>query len=239
MLFKPGFIGIGNLPLELRLEVDLSQPTTSAATVSNVNVGDPFNTRRIVYVIAGESSGAGTTGVTIGGITATKVVEAINTLGGTQWTQSQIWVANVPQGETVDIVKSGSGSGPKVHRVYVLAGGDGNIATYVAPRSLATPPVWTFSNVVIPATSFTVSACAFLTQVNNDGSLIVPLNWVNNTHKEYAYTQFVQSGVVTSRGGDIASRFDTVSDGTKNITATGRVSHISSFFNGGVTAVFT
>lgn len=221
MLFKPGFIGLGDLPLELVSEVVLGDgTTTNTVTVSDASVGAGFSTRRLVYVMAGATrEGTHPTSLTIGGIAATKIgYKVLNTAG--YRAEGSIFMANVPTGTTVDIVKTGgSGSDQRhAHRLYVLKGGDLE----------ATPTEWEDTSVsgapsvstTLAANSFTVGAIGHVQIAPLTQRRLLSFSWTGLTEDEDSVTAISQGGTNNYYGGGIASRSDVTAPGATTVTAT-------------------
>lgn len=92
------------------LQSAVSGSDLSTYTFSSQNLGTASADRYIIASVTGRAVGTPTlSGVTIGGVTATSVVNQVNTAGGNT-SLAALFIAAVPTGTTGDVVASMSGS---------------------------------------------------------------------------------------------------------------------------------
>lgn len=86
--------------------------SASDRTIGGLSLGDPDANRRIVVALNAVSQpvGASVSGVTVAGVTATLIAEAVEADGNAN-AISQIWEADVPTGTTGDVVVSWESEG--------------------------------------------------------------------------------------------------------------------------------
>jgi len=90
---------VGGVPKILTFQESLVDPANKTVyTFSGASIGAAASNRRVIVGVS-QGGGAPNVSVTVGGISADLVVEAVSGLNGTA-----IWIALVPSGTTADIV---------------------------------------------------------------------------------------------------------------------------------------
>lgn len=220
MLLKPGFIGLGNMPLSLREKIILSPAAvTSTGTTSDVDVGRGFSTRRIVYAIAGSHrNGVGPTAVSLGGVSASAALNfRYNPFGGQYNQIIQVWWANVTTGSSIDIVRTGSAGDQNFsHSLYILSGGylDSTPTTYTGGTATAMGGL-TVNNVSFPDGSFSVAG--FGSTYGTSGSA-GNLSWTNMDEDAESSAVISIEGLPVWHVGSTSSR-TAASESTLSVTA--------------------
>ncbi len=147
-------------------------------TFPSLSIGAEAPTRLIAVCLAWRTAGTSrqVTGVTVGGVSASLAVEAINE-GGGNTSKSEIWVAAVPTGTTADVVVSLSGTivrlGVALYRLEGVASTTPNV-TQVSTDGDATINLTNPSHVI--ASLFIGEAPAGISTASDDvpaGSLAI------------------------------------------------------------------
>lgn len=131
-----------------------TNPNATSTTFTSVAIGTATSDRIVIVVVQSETSVV--TGVTVGGVSATKAVEESTIISGLQ-----IWYAAVPSGTTANIVLSAGGTLNNTGIVVYSATGITAAPTQtktVVNNTGASPT--NLASLTIPATGFGVAAYA-------------------------------------------------------------------------------
>ena len=172
----------------------------SPQTFATVSIGTAAYDRRVILAVAaGGGATVGTvTGITVGGVSATKIVEQ---LGAGNQTRSQIWIALVPSGTTADIILTYSASVSQFGIGVWNATGLSVNTAFASGGSTADPGTATLA---CTGGGFCVSLAATF-------NLSTSLTWTNVTEKydQVQGTQLTHSGAsIATVGGTIAPSGD-------------------------------
>lgn len=114
-------------PTTPSLTLSLTDAGTNSAdlpayTFSGKAIGSPSATRRVIVALAFRATNsAAISSVTIGGVTAEKVVES--RMGTTSASVASIWIATVPTGDTADVVVNLTASAARIGAAIYAADG--------------------------------------------------------------------------------------------------------------------
>lgn len=154
------------------LEVVAASPT-SPHTFTGVDIGTATWGRRII--VAAAASGAGSIGnvtaMTVGGVSATQLVERTDNTGAT-YVRVELWIAHVPNGTTEDIVVTFSGSFSTL-----------NIATWSCTGVLSNAAVATGTSAADPATATLATVAGGFCIGALVGAPSDPTTWSNVTER--------------------------------------------------------
>lgn len=134
----------------------------NVASLAGMSFGTVQADRHIVAVIAASIT-ATITSCTIGGITATLAVAALNTTGGAH-VQNNIYIAAVPTGTSGTVAVGGAGTGGLAVALYALYG-LGSATPTTTASSLANPS--TMSLASLPAGSFVIAGSEVFNAINS------------------------------------------------------------------------